>query len=58
MEDSYNPFMNRYPNRTKIITKKNDYAGNLITEFKKKNLSKNLESLNINNKQLNLFFFF
>ena len=55
MEDCYNPFMNRYPNRTKIITNKNDYAGNLITEFKKKNLSKNLESLNINNKQLNLF---
>ena len=55
MDNSYNPFMNRYPNRTKIIIDKNEYAGNLINEWKKKNLSKNLESLNINNKQLNLF---
>ena len=55
MEDSYNPFMNRYPNRTKIITYKNDFGRNLINEFKKKNLSKNLESLNNNNKELNLF---
>ena len=55
MENFYNPFKNRYPNRTKIIQDKNSYAGNLIKESKSKNLSKNLESLNINNKQLNLF---
>lgn len=55
MDNSYNPFMNRYPNRTKIIIDKNEYAGNLINEWKNKNVSKNLESLNINNKQLNLF---
>ena len=55
MDNSYNPFMNRYPNRTKIIIDKNEYAGNLINEWKNKNISKNLESLNINNKQLNLF---
>ena len=55
MDNSYNPFMNRYPNRTKIIIDKNEYAGNLINEWKKKNVSKNLDSLNINNKQLNLF---
>ena len=55
MECIYNPFKNRYPNRPKIIIGKNDYAGNLIKEAKTKNLSKNLESLNDNNKKLNLF---
>ena len=55
MECTYNPFKNRYPNRAKIILGKNNYAENLIKEAKAKNLSKNLESLNDNNKKLNLF---
>ena len=55
MEDYYNPFKNRYPNRTKIIFDKNKYAGNLIFEYKAKNISKNLDSLNDKNKKLYLF---
>ena len=55
MEYSYNPFKNRYPNRTKIIADKNNYAGNLINQHKSKNKSINLDSLNNKNKQLSLF---
>ena len=55
MEDSYNPFKKRYPNREKIILDKNNYAGKLINEYREKNLSKNLDSLNNNNKKLYLF---
>ena len=55
MESFYNPFKNRYPNRTKIILSKDEYALKLINEHKTKNLSKNLDSLNDNNKKLNLF---
>ena len=55
MEDSYSPFKNRYPNRTKIIADKNNYGRNLIEEYKTKNLSKNLDSLNDKNKKLYLF---
>ena len=55
MEDSYNPFKNRYPNRTKIILDKNNYGRNLIEEYKTKNISKNLDSLNDKNKKLYLF---
>ena len=55
MEDSYNPFKKRYPNREKIIKDKNNYAENLINEYRKKNLSKNLDSLNNSNKKLYLF---
>ena len=55
MESFYNPFKNRYPNRTKIILSKDEHALKLINEHKTKNLSKNLDSLNDNNKKLNLF---
>ena len=55
MEFSYNPFRNRYPNRTKIISDKNNYAENLIKKYKEKNNTNNLDSLNDKNKQLYLF---
>ena len=55
MEDIYNPFKKRYPNREKVIKEKNNYAENLINEYRKKNLSKNLDSLNNSNKKLYLF---
>ena len=54
-DNSYNPFKTRYPNRLKIIKGKNDYGGDLIKEAKAKNLTKNIASLNDNNKKLNLF---
>ena len=55
MEFSYNPFRNRYPNRTKIISDKNNYAENLIKKYKEKNNIPNLDSLNDKNKQHYLF---
>ena len=54
-DNSYNHFKTRYPNRLKIIKGKNDYGGDLIKEAKAKNLTKNIASLNDNNKKLNLF---
>ena len=55
MESKYNPFVNRYPNRRKIISNKDRESEILIEKQKNLKLSKNLSSLNENNKKLNLF---
>ena len=55
MESKYNPFVNRYPNRRKIISSKDRESEILIEKQKNLKLSKNLSSLNENNKKLNLF---
>ena len=55
MESFFNPFENRYPNRKKIICDKDKLSEKKINEDKKRNLVKDLSSLNNQNKKLSLF---
>ena len=55
MENFFNPFETRYPNRRKIMIDKDKRSENLIREHKSYNYEKNVESLNYSNKELNLF---
>lgn len=55
MESFFNPFENRYPNRRKVMNDKDIDAENLIKKHKSLNYEKNVESLNLSNKELNLF---
>ena len=55
MENFFNPFETRYPNRRKIMIDIDKQAENLIRKHKSYNYEKNVESLNYSNKELNLF---
>ena len=55
MRSDFNPFENRYPNRRKIIYDKDKLAEEKIYEEKNRNLTKDLSSLNYENKKLGLF---
>ena len=55
MENVYNPFESRYPNRKRIMCEKDKISADLISKYKSLNLTKNLSSLNEKNKKLNLF---
>jgi ATP-dependent RNA helicase DDX3X len=55
MESIFNPFIDRYPNRRKIMIEKDKYSDHLIREFTSKKMKKNLESLSDKNKKLYLF---
>ena len=55
MESKYNPFENRYPNRSKIIYDLDNYSESLIKEYNSKKFTKNVDSLSVKNKKLYLF---
>ena len=55
MESKHNPFESRYPNRYQIISMRDDMAKKLIKEQIEKSYSKNVISLNEDNKKLNLY---